>query len=126
MAKTKGFGGLLVGALLGAAAALLLTPKRGEEWRDELKNKGEKLRGQAENLGAKVSTEGAPPASDLFAAVKEKGAEWIGEAGEHFNDLKNSAAQKVGEVKNEASGKARVVSAEVSDAGEDAGENLKS
>ncbi len=115
MAK-RGIGNLLLGAALGAAAAMLLSPKRGQEWRDELKNQGEKLRDQAENLGAKVPTSGGAPASDLFATAKEKGAEFAAEAGQHLSDLKNSAAQKVGEVKQQASGHARVVSAEVSDA----------
>ena len=72
MAK-RGFGNLLLGAALGAGAALLMSPKRGQEWRDELKSQGEKLRTQAENLGAKVPVSAAAPASDLFSNVREKG-----------------------------------------------------
>lgn len=106
---------LIFGALIGAVAALLLSPKRGTEWRDELKGKGEKLKDQATNLGAKVPTVGNAATSELFNSVKGKGTEWIGEAGEHLRDMKDSAAQKIGEVKQEASGRAEVVSAEVSD-----------
>ena len=93
----KNIGTLLIGAALGAAATLL--------WKDK-----------AANLGVKVPTGAGAPSADLIGTIKEKGAEWIGEAGEHFVDLKNSATQKIGEVKQEANGKARVVSAEVSDA----------
>ena len=114
MAK-RGFGSLIFGALLGAAAALLWTPKRGQEWRDELKNQGGKLRDQAENLGAKVPTSGSAPKAELFDTIKEKGAEFASEAAGHFKDMKESAAQKIGEVKQEASGQARVVSADVSE-----------
>ena len=119
MAKGKGLGGLILGAIIGAAVALLWSPKRGQEWRDELKDKGEKLKDGAANLGAKVNTTAetvSAPNADLIDAVKTKGAEWIGEAGEHLKDLKNSAAQKIGEVKQESSGGARVVSAQVSEA----------
>ena len=111
----KKLGTLIFGALLGAVAALLLSPKRGQEWRDELKDKGGKLKDQAENIGAKVPTVGNAATSDVFHSVKEKGAAWIGEAGEHLRDMKESAAQKIGEVKEEASAKAEVVSAQVSD-----------
>ena len=111
----KKLGTLIFGALIGAVAALLLSPKRGQEWRDELKDKGGKLRDDAQNIGAKIPTAGNAATSDLFHSVKEKGAEFIGEAGEHLRDMKESAAQKIGEVKQEASGKAQVVSAQVSD-----------
>lgn len=109
---------LIFGALIGAIAALLLSPKRGQEWRDELKGRGDKLKDQAQNIGAKVPTNGNAATSDLLNSVKEKGAEFIGEAGEHLRDMKQSAAQKIGEVKQEASGQAHVVSADVSE-GED-------
>ncbi len=116
----KKLGTLIFGALLGAMAALLISPKRGQQWRDELKGTGDKLRDQAQNIGAKIPTAGNAATSDVFNAVKEKGAEFIGEAGEHLRDMKRSAADKIGEVKQEASGKARVVSAEVSDAADNA------
>ena len=115
----KKLGTLIFGALIGAVAALLLSPKRGTEWRDELKDKGEKMRDQVSHIGAKMpdvgNAVGNAATAELFNSVKEKGAEFIGEAGEHLRDMKESAAQKIGEVKQEASGRARVVSAEVSD-----------
>ena len=122
----KKLGTLIFGALIGAVAALLLSPKRGTEWRDELKDKGDKLKDQAAGIGAKVPTAGNAATSELFNSVKDKGTEWIGEAGEHLRDMKDSAAQKIGEVKQEASGKAQVVSAEVSDATDNAAEEATS
>ena len=114
----KRLGTLIFGALIGAVAALLLSPGRSTKWRDELTDKGGKLKDQAQNIGAKVPTVGQTvgnaATADLFNSVKEKGAEFIGEAGEHLRDMKQSAAQKIGEVKQEASGQAQVMSAQVS------------
>ena len=118
----KGFSGLILGAIIGAVAALLWTPKRGSEWRDEIADKSGKFKDKAANVGANVgakvnTTAGDATAgkSELFETIKEKGAEFASEAAGHFKDMKESAAQKIGEVKQEASGKAEVVSADVSD-----------
>lgn len=45
-----GFGALLMGALIGAAFALLYAPKTGDKLRRELSDKGQNLRTSAENL----------------------------------------------------------------------------
>jgi gas vesicle protein len=44
--------GFFVGALAGAAAALLLTPYSGEEIRDQMKEKGIELKSEAERRAA--------------------------------------------------------------------------
>jgi gas vesicle protein len=46
--------GFLVGALAGAAAAILMAPKSGEETRGLLKERGIELRDQADHLGVEV------------------------------------------------------------------------
>jgi len=43
-----GFGSFVLGALLGAGAALLLAPKTGEETQEELRERARELRDQAE------------------------------------------------------------------------------
>jgi gas vesicle protein len=49
--------GFLMGALAGAAAALLLTPYSGEEMRDQLKERGIELRSEAERRAADARTQ---------------------------------------------------------------------
>jgi gas vesicle protein len=49
--------GFALGALAGAAAALLLTPYSGEEMRGQLKEKGIELKTGAEQLAADAKTE---------------------------------------------------------------------
>jgi len=46
--------GFIVGALAGAAAALMLTPYSGDEMRDQLKEKGIELKSEAERRAGDV------------------------------------------------------------------------
>ncbi|HNS52561.1 MAG TPA: YtxH domain-containing protein [Anaerolineae bacterium] len=46
--------GFLIGALAGAAAAILMAPKSGEETRGLLRERGIELRDHADQLGAEV------------------------------------------------------------------------
>jgi gas vesicle protein len=56
--SSGGFGGFLLGLLVGAGAALLLAPQSGEETREALRERGRKLRDdaqeRAEELGHRV------------------------------------------------------------------------
>lgn len=47
--SNSGFGAFVVGALLGAGAALLLAPKSGRETQEELKEQVQKWKGVAED-----------------------------------------------------------------------------
>jgi gas vesicle protein len=49
--------GFAMGALAGAAAALLMTPYSGEEMRGQLKEKGIELKTEAERLATDAKTE---------------------------------------------------------------------
>ncbi|MGE5618134.1 MAG: YtxH domain-containing protein [Sphingomonadaceae bacterium] len=49
--------GFLLGGLVGAAVALLLTPQRGEETRDTLMDKGIELKVKAEEVAARAREE---------------------------------------------------------------------
>ena len=56
--SSGGFGGFLLGLLVGAGAALLLAPQSGEETREALRERGRKLRDdaqeRAEELGHRI------------------------------------------------------------------------
>lgn len=60
--------GFLVGALAGAAAALLLAPRSGDETRLFIKERGLELRDQADQLGTEVRKR----AEDIGAQAKER------------------------------------------------------
>ncbi len=59
MARVEGSGdfaaGFFVGALVGAAIALLLTPVSGEEMRTQISQKGIELKDRAENLSVEAN-----------------------------------------------------------------------
>jgi gas vesicle protein len=61
------FAGFLVGALVGAAAALLLAPQSGEETRTLILDKGIELRDQAEELQSQAKER----ADELQTRMKE-------------------------------------------------------
>lgn len=58
--------GFLLGGLVGAAAALLLTPRSGEEARDTLMDRGIELKGKAGEVASKARDE----ADDLLSRGK--------------------------------------------------------
>ena len=61
------FAGFVVGALVGAAAALLLAPQSGEEIRTLIRDKGIELKDQAEEL----QSQAIDRADELQTRVKE-------------------------------------------------------
>jgi gas vesicle protein len=61
------FAGFVVGALVGAAAALLFAPQSGEETRILIREKGVELKGRADELQVQAKER----AEDLQAKVKE-------------------------------------------------------
>lgn len=60
--------GLIVGSLVGAAAALLFAPQSGEETRAKIREKGIELQDRADEL----SSEARQRSADLQAQAKEK------------------------------------------------------
>lgn len=95
--REKGYwGGFLTGVIVGAASALLMAPRRGEEIREELAESAGKLGGKAtEAAGSLAQTatsavqEARGKASDALAQASEKGAQAL--------EVAQSAASQAGE-----------------------------
>lgn len=77
--------GMIVGALAGAAAMLLLVPKRGEETREQLKAKGIELTGMARK------------APQLLQRGQATMTETTEQAREAIEDIAQAARQQVTE-----------------------------
>jgi gas vesicle protein len=105
------FLGLLVGAAVGAIAALLTAPKRGSEIRDELGSRAEELAAKAKDEWVPIferATNGAgeilgepaieETAEDATATVQEAAAD----AGETVGDAGDQAASETAEAINDA------------------------
>ena len=67
------FAGLLIGALAGAAAALVLTPCSGESVRNQLRERGEKVRDQVEQVIGEVRSQSEDVVEDLRAQTDRLG-----------------------------------------------------
>ncbi|MCL4535140.1 MAG: YtxH domain-containing protein [Bacteroidetes bacterium] len=98
--------GFLLGGLVGAAAALLLTPRSGEEARDTLVDRGIVLKVKAEEVAAKAREEadeilsrGKTVLEDQRARLKEAVEEGKGAAAEKKAELlaKYRVAKATGE-----------------------------
>jgi gas vesicle protein len=73
---------LAVGALIGAAVALLLAPKTGEETRELLREKGTDLARQARERGADL----AKRAQESMNDAQSKAQEYLGRSREVVED----------------------------------------
>ena len=93
--KGGGFiAGFLLGSLVGAAAALLLTPRSGDETRGSLKEKGIELKIKAEEVAAKAREE----ADDLLVRGKTIFEEQRERVKEAVEEGKEAAIQKKAEL----------------------------
>jgi len=91
--------GVLVGALMGAAAALLFAPQSGEETRILIRDKGLELREQADDL----SLEARRRAEQIQAQAKEKATELQSQAKDRAAGIQTQVKQAVEEGKSAAS-----------------------
>lgn len=62
-------GGMLVGALLGAAGALLLAPQSGKETRQQIKEKLSELEKEMKETQEKLKTKGGELKDELKAKI---------------------------------------------------------
>lgn len=78
MAKNDGsnslvfMSGVVLGSVVGAAAALLFAPASGEETRDKLGKKGKKAIGDVKKQAGKVGEQISPMIENLRSEVDEK------------------------------------------------------
>lgn len=64
--------GLIIGGLVGAAAALLLAPKKGSETRSDLLERSLAMRSRAEELAAQARTQAQDRAAVGVATARER------------------------------------------------------
>lgn len=69
------FTGLLIGGLIGAATALLMAPRSGEETRTEIRNKAVEYRDRTKDVLNETVTQAKSKAHDLKEGVLEKADE---------------------------------------------------
>jgi gas vesicle protein len=86
--------GLIVGALVGAAAAILFAPQSGEETRAKIRERGIELQERAGELGtearqrsADLQMQAREKAAGVQAKVKQAVEEGKGAANRHKEDL---------------------------------------
>ena len=76
MAKNNSGGsftfGLIIGGLVGAAAALLLAPKKGSETRSDLVERSVAMRARAEEIAAQARTQAQGHAAVGVASARER------------------------------------------------------
>ena len=81
--------GALFGALAGAAAALLMAPRSGEETQEEIRRRGEELRSVAEerlNEGRDTAKHGVRKARTTVADWLDQGSSLLGEQADHLRE----------------------------------------
>jgi gas vesicle protein len=91
--------GFVLGAMAGAAAALLMTPYSGEEMRGQLKEKGIELKTDAERVAADAKAQAAQMAGDARAQaqqLEEKGRIVLSENVKKAQEAVQSAQTKLG------------------------------
>jgi gas vesicle protein len=91
--------GVLVGALVGAAAALLLAPQSGEETRILIRDKSLELKEQADDL----SVEARKRAEQIQAQARDKAVELQSQAKDRAAGIQTQVKQAVEEGKSAAS-----------------------
>lgn len=110
------FGPFIVGGLLGAVAALLYTPRTGEEMRAIVADKANEAWGQAQEAGAQVGDRGAAfygeaqaRGQQVYEQVQARGQEAYtaatnaaGQAFETAQGVFNQAAERVQEMRTNA------------------------
>jgi gas vesicle protein len=81
--------GFWVGALAGAAAALLLTPYSGEEMQQQIQEKGIELKGQVQGQAGKLADQAKTAATQVADTVKTQ----VGQVGQSGNVVLSEGAQ---------------------------------
>lgn len=83
------FRGLVTGVLVGAATALLLTPKRGEDIRQDLAESASRLKEKAEGLSEHLSETAhdlKERSTHLLEDARERSSDFIAQAGDSSDE----------------------------------------
>jgi gas vesicle protein len=99
--RSNGVGSFLLGAILGAGAALLFAPRTGQETRDVLRSKGRQLRSTAEERAGELQTR----LEDGYERAKARVEDRFDSARRGIDDTREGARDAM------AAGKAAVQSA---------------
>lgn len=94
--------GLIIGGLVGAAAALLLAPKKGSETRSDLLERSVAMRSRAEELAARARTQAQDSAAVGVATARER----IGPAYEGMRERVSPVVEQVNARINRSNGAA--------------------
>ncbi|WP_144701391.1 YtxH domain-containing protein [Fictibacillus phosphorivorans] len=101
--NTSGFAtGLVVGGLVGAAAALLYAPKNGNEFRNDLRDSSIKLKERTQQMKDETMLKaklGTMDAKDTVASLKEKSGNLSLSARQKLQEAKNTASEVKSETK---------------------------
>lgn len=95
----------IVGALAGAATALLLAPKSGNELREDL-NKGVS---QMKDKAIDWKDQASEKTGELKEKAREKTADWKDEASEKAKDLKGQVTEQAKKTADKVDGKIQEV-----------------
>jgi gas vesicle protein len=83
--------GFIIGTLVGAAAALLLAPRSGEETRTMIRDKGIELQERSAQLG----TEARMRAEEYQAQAKQKADQLAGQTRDRAAELQKKAQKAI-------------------------------
>ncbi|MFQ5704056.1 MAG: YtxH domain-containing protein [Gemmatimonadales bacterium] len=89
--RSSGIGAFLWGAVVGAAAALLLAPRTGEETREVLRTRGRRLRLQAEDAADTLKSR----VEDSYEQAKSRVEEGFEAARSTLSDTRDGARDAV-------------------------------
>lgn len=97
--------GLVTGVLVGAATALLLAPKRGEDIRQDLAESAERLKEKAEDFSGQISDKAhdiKERGSHLVEVARDKSSGLIAAAGNKADDWQDETFDADGDLIGEA------------------------
>ncbi|MFG6494493.1 YtxH domain-containing protein [Fictibacillus sp. UD] len=95
--------GLVVGSLVGAAAALLYAPKKGNEFRNDLRDSSIKLKERTQQLRDETKLKaqlGKMDAKDTVASIKEKSGNLSFSARQKLQEAKSTVSEAKSETKS--------------------------